>query len=122
MCLLDGGTFQLERGIVSSLPVTRRNYPEWIPLFYRKELNLNFIFDQVPRRKLYVSIDGYDRNPSNEDQLKEVLFEYGFEMYDLFASDNSYIDFVKADVVVGVSGFALTGLTFCKPGTKRYLS
>lgn len=107
---------QVDTLLAPTFPGTRRNYPQWVPEFLRRE----FLTPPPtsPRRRLYISRAGYSRNPVNTEAVNRILTRHNFEIYQPEAHAASHRDFSEAAVVVGTSGSALAGLAFCQPGTK----
>lgn len=108
----------VETLIVPSFPGTRRNYPKWVPEYLREQLLSKGESAKNFEKRIFVARTGYARNPNNESELMEIAREQGFSIYDPMRHDMSHQDFKQAEVVVGVSGSALTGLAFCTPGAK----
>ena len=105
-----------EKLLALSFPGTRRNYPRWVPQFIHQCFTKDF---QNPRNsRIFVTRKGYRRNPQNLSEVEGLLIRYGFEIYDPMAKPLTHRDFYDAEFVVGASGSNLTGLVFCKPGTK----
>jgi capsular polysaccharide biosynthesis protein len=111
----DNKGLRPETLIACSFPGTRRNYQNWVTKFLQREILPN---TSNPTRKLYITRKGYKRDIENEQAVYDIFKKYDFEIYDPIEHKNSHIDFAEAAVVVGISGSALTGLAFCKAGTK----
>lgn len=109
-------TFQFETLLSPSFPGLRRNYPPWVVDFFRDKLNLDY--SKKPTRRLYVTRKGFVRNFAGEEKFESFLHSQGFETYNPVHHVNSHRDFAEAEMVIGISGSALTGLAFCRPGTK----
>lgn len=71
------------------------------------------------KRKLYLSRGG-KRRVKNEDEVREVLQQFGFEILsDIDRTVDEQIRlFQEAAVVVGPHGAGFTNLLWCEPGTK----
>jgi hypothetical protein len=106
---------QVDTLLAPTFPGTRRNYPKWVTKFLQQQ------FLPLPpsqSRRLYISRDGYRRNPTNAEAVNRILLRYGFEIYQPEQHPDSHRDFAEATMIVGASGSGLTGLVFCQPGTK----
>jgi capsular polysaccharide biosynthesis protein len=104
---------QADRLFVPSLPATSLTYPAWLPSFLRA------IESPVARtRRLYVTRRGHSRGVASEENMRPLLLERGFEMYDPSEHIDQPADFSEAAVVVGAHGAGLANLAFCSPGTK----
>ncbi|MDG2209058.1 MAG: glycosyltransferase family 61 protein [Flavobacteriales bacterium] len=112
----DERSIRTQKLLAISFPGTRRNYPTWVSKFIQQ----SFLKDskRPQKRRLFITRKGYRRNPSNLDEVEDVLTRYGFEVYDPVQSLNAHLDFHEAYAVVGGSGSNLTGLVFCQPNTK----
>lgn len=112
----DNRSFRPEKLLAISFPGTRRNYPPWVPEFNRKSFLEKGSVEN--KRRLYISRQGYVRNPSNIKEVEATLLKYDFEIYDPVAHEKAHLDFNEAEIVVGGSGSNLTGLVFCQAKTK----
>lgn len=112
----DGRTLRCENLISPSFPGLRRNYTPWVVDFFRQNFNIDY--SKPATRRLYITRKGFVRNPVNESLVEQLLHRYGFETYNPAHHSHAHQDFAEAEIVVGVSGSALTGLAFCRPKTK----
>ncbi len=111
----DNVALRVDTLLAPTFPGTRRNYPRWVAAFLQRQFLPS---PPSPNRRLYISRDGYKRNPTNADAVNQILLRYDFEIYHPEQNANSHQDFAEATIVVGPSGSALTGLVFCQLGTK----
>lgn len=102
-----------DRLIAPTFPGLRRNYPAWLPAWFRERLAPA---DAVRTRRVYIPRTR-ERLITNIDELMPILVEHGFEVVDPGAHPDAIRVFAEARVVVGGHGAGLSGLVFCQPGT-----
>jgi len=99
------------------------SYPEiylkslpWIPKF----LQSRFLPLTVsrPHRRLYLSREGYSRNPVNSECVNRIFDRHNFESFNPESHPTSHLVFSEAAIVVGHTGSAFAGIVFCQPRTK----
>jgi len=111
------GIYQVSELVVPSFPDRRPTDFNWL----REEILQNAP-DHIPEsgNNVYVSrANGVERRVVNEDEVMDVLSEYGFERYLLeehSLAENARL-FADADVVVGPHGAGLTDIIFAGSAT-----
>jgi capsular polysaccharide biosynthesis protein len=109
--------YQVSELVVPSFPDRRPADFKWL----REEI-LENAPDHIPERgdNVYVSrANGVERRVVNEDEVMDVLSEYGFERYLLeerSLAENARL-FADADVIVGPHGAGLTDIVFAGNAT-----
>lgn len=88
----------------------------WIPKFMQSRF-LPLTVSR-PQRRLYLSREGYTRNPVNADNVNKIFARHNFVFFNPESHPASHLVFSEAAIVVGHTGSALTGIVFCQPGTK----
>jgi capsular polysaccharide biosynthesis protein len=101
--------------IVPSFPAHQLTYRAFLPTFLQ-ELAGTTGTPIVPGRRLYVSRARVKRGVRNESEVRAVVEERGFDVYDPMSSANQAADFATAEIVVASHGAALANLAFCAPG------
>ena len=73
-----------------------------------------------PTRLFITRKSGHKRRLINENELKVILFDFGFEIFypEDFSFNEQVVKFSTADVVVGTTGAALTNIVYCKQKCK----
>lgn len=88
----------------------------WIPKFLRRRFLPSTA--SHPQRRLYLTREGYSRNPVNAVNVNRIFARYRFEFFNPELHPASHLVFSEAAIVVGHTGSAMTGIVFCQPGTK----
>lgn len=71
-----------------------------------------------PATRLYVDRTAPRRPLVNRDEVRALMRDYGFRIYDPSHQNNQPVDFAAASIVVGAHGAGLANLVFCTPGTR----
>lgn len=105
-------TYVAETLYAPTFPGLRRQYSS-LATDYLRSL---YPPERPPARRLMVTREGFARNPRQAAQLEAAAVAAGFELYDPMTSPDQAADFRDAQIVIGVSGSALTNIVYCQPG------
>lgn len=111
-----------DKMIVTSLPGFAGHMAKWTYDFLRKELMNNQHSDtRHGWERIYISrSNSSGRKVRNEDQVMNLLTNYGFKSFTLesMTVQEQIQLFSSAKIIISPHGAALTNLLFCNPGTK----
>lgn len=107
-----------ERVVATNNPGDDNGIPAWAVEFLRERRGA--MPDAQSRRLFITRDDAPTRRLLNQDELRPLIEEYGFETVSMSGlSVTGQADlFASADVVLGVHGAALVNLVFARPGAR----
>ncbi|WP_158589137.1 glycosyltransferase family 61 protein [Alginatibacterium sediminis] len=105
--------YTCEKLLATSMPSRLNTYPKWITSFLRSKLLQKTELDSGSlRKRYYISRQQGARALSNDQQIFEIASAFGYERYEPSLSENSIIDFSRAEAVIAPHGAALTDTMF----------